>query len=70
MWEIYALTIIDELKTRASLKRLSELELDILYARAKTRLWEKIDRLRAFRGSTSATLERGGVTAFCGKSTL
>jgi len=46
MWEIYALSIIDELKTRASLKRLSELELDILYARAKTRLWEKMERLR------------------------
>jgi nicotinic acid phosphoribosyltransferase len=38
MWEIYALSAIDELKTRASLKRLSEFELDILYARAKTRL--------------------------------
>ena len=46
MWEIYALSIIGELKTRASLKRLSELELDILYARAKTRLWEKMERLR------------------------
>ena len=46
MWEIYALSTIDELKTRASLKRLSELELDILYARAKTRLWEKMERLR------------------------
>ena len=46
MWEIYALSVIDELKTRANLKRLSELELDILYARAKTRLWEKMDRLR------------------------
>ena len=37
---------IGELKTRASLKQLSELELDILYARAKTRLWEKMERLR------------------------
>jgi nicotinate phosphoribosyltransferase len=46
MWEIYALSIIDELKTRASLKKLTELELDILYARAKTKLWEKMDRLR------------------------
>jgi nicotinate phosphoribosyltransferase len=46
MWEIYALSAIDELKTRASLKRLSEFELDILYARAKTRLWEKMERLR------------------------
>jgi len=46
LWEIYALSAIDELKTRASLKRLSELELDILYARAKTKLWEKMERLR------------------------
>jgi nicotinate phosphoribosyltransferase len=28
------------------LKQLSEFELDILYARAKTRLWEKMERLR------------------------
>ncbi len=46
MWEIYALTQVSELKTRASLKRLSEFDLDILYARAKTRLWEKIARMR------------------------
>ena len=50
MWEIYALSAIDELKTRDSLKRLSELELDILYARAKTRLWEKMERLRDVPG--------------------
>src|SRR5207245_2704501 len=46
MWEMYALAAISELKTRASLKRLSEFELDILYARAKTKLWGKMDRLR------------------------
>jgi nicotinate phosphoribosyltransferase len=45
MWEIYALSAVSELKTRANLKRLSELELDILYARAKTKLWEKMERL-------------------------
>jgi nicotinate phosphoribosyltransferase len=50
MWEIYALSAIDELKTRASLKCLTELELDILYARAKTRLWEKMARLRGVPG--------------------
>ena len=50
LWEIYALSIIDELKTRSSLKRLSEFELDILYARAKTRLWEKMERLRGVPG--------------------
>jgi nicotinate phosphoribosyltransferase len=50
LWEIYALSAIDELKTRDSLKLLSELELDILYARAKTRLWEKMERLRDVPG--------------------
>ena len=50
MWEIYALSVIDELKTRTKLKRLSELELDILYARAKTRLWEKMERMRGVPG--------------------
>ena len=50
MWEIYALSIISELKTRASLKHLSEFELDILYARAKTKLWEKMSRLRGVPG--------------------
>jgi nicotinate phosphoribosyltransferase len=34
------------LKTRAALKHLSEFELDILYARAKTKLWGKMERLR------------------------
>jgi nicotinate phosphoribosyltransferase len=50
LWEIYALSAISELKTRASLKALSELDLDILYARAKTRLWEKMARLRGVPG--------------------
>jgi nicotinate phosphoribosyltransferase len=50
MWEIYSLSAINELKTRAHLKHLSELDLDILYARAKTKLWEKIERLRGVPG--------------------
>ena len=50
MWEIYALAIVSELKTRAALADLSELELDIVYARAKTRLWDKIERLRGVEG--------------------
>jgi nicotinate phosphoribosyltransferase len=50
MWEIYALSTLSEMRTRASLKQLSEFELDILYARAKTRLWEKIERLRDVPG--------------------
>lgn len=50
MWEIHALSIVNELRTRAALKDLSELELDILYARAKTRLWEKMARLLGVPG--------------------
>lgn len=50
MWEIYALAIVSELKTRSALRELSELELDVLYARAKTRLWDKIERLREVEG--------------------
>ena len=46
LWEIYTLSIINELRTRAALKDLNEFELDILYARAKTRLWEKMARMR------------------------
>jgi nicotinate phosphoribosyltransferase len=46
LWETYALSIVSELKTRAALAELNELELDILYARAKTRLWDKIETLR------------------------
>jgi nicotinate phosphoribosyltransferase len=45
MWELYALSILDELKSRAHLKKLGEFGLDILYARAKTKLWSKIERL-------------------------
>ena len=50
MWEIYALSIVNELKTRSALKGMSEFELDILYARAKTRLWSKIMRLQNVPG--------------------
>jgi nicotinate phosphoribosyltransferase len=46
MWELYSLSIINELRTRSNLKKLSEFGLDILYAKAKTKLWNKIERLR------------------------
>ncbi len=50
MWEVYALAIVSEMKTRAALAELNELELDVLYARAKTRLWDKIELLRHVPG--------------------
>ena len=50
MWELYALSTINELRTRSSLKGMSEFEIDILYARAKTRLWGKIEQMRGVPG--------------------
>ena len=50
MWEIPALAIINELRSRAALKALGRFELDVLYARAKTRLWSKVERLRRLPG--------------------
>jgi nicotinate phosphoribosyltransferase len=50
MWEVYSLAIVSEMKTRSALSTLNELELDVLYARAKTRLWDKIEILRHVEG--------------------
>ncbi len=50
MWEIPALAIINELRSRAAIRHLGRFELDVLYARAKTRLWSKVERLRALPG--------------------
>ncbi len=47
MWEIPALTIINELRSRAATKGMGRFALDVLYARAKSRLWGKVERLRA-----------------------
>ena len=50
LWEIPALAIIMELRSRAVLKDLGRFELQVLYARAMTRLWEKIEALRGVEG--------------------
>lgn len=46
MWEIPALAIIMELRGRAVLNNMGKFELEVLYARAMARLWEKVERLR------------------------
>ncbi|KQT47521.1 nicotinate phosphoribosyltransferase [Aureimonas sp. Leaf454] len=46
LWEIPALAIINELRSRAALKSFGRFELDVLYARAKSRMWEKVERLQ------------------------
>lgn len=46
MWEIPALAIVNELRSRAALRHRGRFALDVLYARAKARLWEKVERLQ------------------------
>ena len=46
MWEIPALAVLMELRSRAVLRDMGRFELQVLYARAMTKLWEKVERLR------------------------
>lgn len=46
MWEIPALAIVNELRARAALRDRERFALDVLYARAKAKLWDKVERLR------------------------
>ncbi|MEA2934511.1 MAG: nicotinate phosphoribosyltransferase, partial [Variibacter sp.] len=45
MWEIPSLAIINELRARRTLKDLGRFALDVIYARAKAKLWSKVERL-------------------------
>lgn len=46
MWEIPALAIINELRSRAAMRGLGPFALDVLYARAKAKMWEKTEQLK------------------------
>ncbi|MGA2124791.1 MAG: nicotinate phosphoribosyltransferase [Xanthobacteraceae bacterium] len=48
MWEIYALAIVSELRSRTVMASLDSFELDVLYAQAKAKMWAKIQRLRSY----------------------
>jgi nicotinate phosphoribosyltransferase len=50
MWEIPALAIINELRSRAALKDFGRFTLDVVYARAKAKLWSKVERLAQLPG--------------------
>jgi len=50
MWEIPALAVLMELRSRAVLKDMGRFELQVLYAQAMTKLWEKVKRLRRIEG--------------------
>lgn len=46
LWEIPALAVLMELRGRAVLDGMEKFELQVLYARAMTRVWEKVEALR------------------------
>lgn len=46
MWEIPALAIINELRSRHAMQHMQRFELDVLYSRAKSKLWSKVERLQ------------------------
>lgn len=46
LWEIPALAVLMELRGRAVLDQMGKFELQVLYARAMTRVWEKIEAMR------------------------
>ncbi|KAA9006968.1 nicotinate phosphoribosyltransferase [Histidinibacterium aquaticum] len=50
LWEIPALAVLMELRGRAVLRDMGRFELQVLYARAMTKLWEKVERLRTLPG--------------------
>ena len=50
MWEIPALAVLMELRGRAVLGTMGRFELQVLYARAMTKVWEKVELLRPLDG--------------------
>ncbi|NVK16367.1 MAG: nicotinate phosphoribosyltransferase [Rhodobacteraceae bacterium] len=54
LWEIPALAVLMELRSRAVINSMGRFELQVLYARAMTRVWEKIERLREVEDLTIA----------------
>ncbi len=50
LWEIPALSVLMELRSRSELNRMKRFELQVLYARAMTQLWTKIERLQGVDG--------------------
>ncbi|MEM8596576.1 MAG: nicotinate phosphoribosyltransferase, partial [Pseudomonadota bacterium] len=47
LWEVPALAVLMELRSRAVLATMGKFELQVLYARGMTRVWEKIEALKA-----------------------
>ena len=49
LWEVPAMSVLMELRSREVLDTMDRFELQILYARAMTKLWEKIEKLEGLK---------------------
>lgn len=58
MWEIYALTIVNTLRNRALMRNIPNFDLDVTFARAKSKLWNKVEQLQ--KATTPYTLSDFG----------
>ena len=65
--EVPVLSVITELRSRAILKNMGRFDLQILYARAMTKLWEKIEKLKLMMILELQTLEQGEDIVFYGR---
>jgi nicotinate phosphoribosyltransferase len=68
LWEIPALAVLMELRGRAVLRGMGRFELQVLYARAMTKLWEKVEALRASTGLRWPISAPGGGIPSCGRT--
>ena len=64
MWEIYALAVVSELRSRAAMATLRRFELDVLYAQAKAKMWAKIQRLRGLSRPAARRVRHAAAARF------
>lgn len=56
-WEMPVLSILNELRARYAFKDMTRAQIDILYARAKAKLWDKVERLRVLQQEAPNSLK-------------
>jgi nicotinate phosphoribosyltransferase len=50
LWETIVMSIINELRTRAKMRKMNRSQIDITYARAKVKVYAKLEKLAALEG--------------------
>ena len=68
LWEIYALAIVNELRSRSIMRTMNRSQLDIMYARGKVKLYDKLERLSGLEGLNLPDLAPAAATPSSGRS--